>query len=251
MTLPDDKRRRTPADRFRNILSADKDDESTPEVRKPAVVNLPKLGALPEERGAEPAESTAPGRSRPAATASSRFLPTFWTVGGILSIIANFILFFMLSSGGGGANSSGSASEALLGVYRSLEQLDEAHIRASIPVETSAILDASVPVTSTTSITLARDTFVQGAHVQISTTQFNIDAPANITLPAGTQLEAALDMDLVLQTNLPMAMDLPVDIAVSQTDLHAAIQGLKDSIRPLLCASNPGAILPDGLPACR
>ena len=251
MTLQDDKRKRSPRDRFRNILAADQEDEGATEPHKPTVVNLPRVGAAGQEPNAELSGSGARERSQPGSTASPRVLPTFWTVGGILSIIANFILFFMLLSGGSRLNSSSSAGGALLGVYASLEQMDQAHIRAKIPVQTTAALDASVPVKSTTSITLARDVFVHDAHVQISTDQFNIDAPADITLPAGTVLEAALDMNLPLQTIVPIAMDIPVEVAVRDTELHAAIQGLKDSIRPLLCAASPGVMLPDGQPACR
>jgi hypothetical protein len=76
------------------------------------------------------------------------------------SILANFILLIMLigtwtgrsAFGVGGANGG-----ALLSAYTSLEQLDQAHIRTSIPVQTSIALDANVPVNSSTSITLAEE----------------------------------------------------------------------------------------------
>jgi hypothetical protein len=254
MDQPDDNRGRTPRDRFRNILSADKDGELAPEARKPAVVNLPRASPRADEEW-----TTSEGRpdvSQPARGAMSapKWLPTFWTVGGILSIVANFILLIMLFStwrglsafGTGGANGG-----ALLSAYSSLEQLDQAHIRASIPVQTNIALDATVPVTSSTTITLAQDVYMEGAHVTINTALFNIDAPANITLPAGTSLDVALDMTLPLQTSVPITMDVPVDIAVRDTDLHAAIQGMKDALKPLLCAASPGATLPDGSAICR
>jgi len=153
--------------------------------------------------------------------------------------------------GMGALNPAGSAGAALLGLYASLEQMDQAHIRITIPVQTDLALNASVPVRTSTNITLARDVHIPGAHVTIDTALFNIDAPASITLPAGTSLEVALDMTLPMQSSIPMAVNVPVDIAISDTELHAAIRGLQDSLRPLLCAASPGATLPDGAPACR
>ncbi|MFH1186173.1 MAG: hypothetical protein V1755_14215 [Chloroflexota bacterium] len=254
MTLPDDKRRRTARDRFRNILSAEQEDESAAEMRKPPVVNLPKVGVLAPEQMPESASTPEARRPFPVALSASRYLPTFWTVGGVLSVIANLVLLMMLISawrGMGALNPAGSGGGALLGLYASLEQMDQAHIRTTIPVQTDLALDASVPVKTSTNITLARDARIQGAHVTIDTALFNIDAPASITLPAGTSLDVALDMTLPLQSNIPIAVELPVDIAVRDTELHAAIRGLQDSLRPLLCAASPGAALPDGAPVCR
>src|SRR5512136_2982240 len=197
MTLPDDKRGRTPRDRFRNILSAEKEDLRAAELRKPPVVNLPKVGATAEEQVGEPV--SAPQVSRPVlgGLSTPRFLQTFWTAGGILSVIANVVLFMMLLGawrGLGALNPAGAGGGALLGLYTSLEQMDQAHIRATIPVQTNVALDASIPVKTSTNITLARDVLIQGAHVTINTALFNIDAPASVTLPAGTSLDVALDM---------------------------------------------------------
>jgi hypothetical protein len=58
-------------------------------------------------------------------------------------------------------------------------------------------------------------------------------------------------MALPLQTSVPIAMDVPVDISVRDTELHGAIQSMKDALKPLLCAASPGATLPDGSAICR
>ena len=199
---------------------------------------LPRRARIGRRRRAAP---TAAQPSRGAMSAP-KWLPTFWTVGGILSILANLILLSMLISTGrslGAFGAGGANGGALLSAYSSLEQLDQAHIRATIPVQTNIALDATVPVKSSTTITLAQDVYMEGAHVTINTALFNIDAPANITLPAGTSLDVALDMALPLQTSVPISMDVPVDIAVRDTDLHGAIQGMKDALKPLLCAASP------------
>lgn len=250
MTLPDDKRRGTPRDRFREIIAAEKEEASAPEPRKPVVVNLPKIGAIAKEPSPSTAPEAASRSSLAGKLSAARPGPTFWTAGAILSIFANLVLFIMLISAWRGLSAVNPGGGGLLALYTSLEQMDQAHIRTTIPVTTTVAVDASIPVKSSTNITLARDVLIQGAHVTINTGLFNIDAPAAVTLPAGTSLDVDLDMTLPMKTNLPISVSVPVDIAIQDTELHAAIQGLKNALRPLICASTPGAMLADGSLVC-
>jgi len=253
MRLPDKDGRRTPRDRFRNILSADKADQPGPETRKPPVVNLPRIGEA-DEVGNERPSAPWPTPGPKAGASMARLLPGFWTIGSVLSVIANVVLLVVLSRVLGGVGSPGAAdagSGALEDIYASLEQMDQAHIRATIPVQSSIVLDASMPVETSTNITLERDVFVEGAHVRISTGLIDIDAPASVTLPAGTSLDVALDLTLPLQTDVPIAVEVPIDIIVADTDLHAVIVSLQDALRPVLCANSPDAMRLDGTPVCR
>lgn len=248
MTLPDKSRKESPRERFRNILSAEQDEEAAREPRKPTVVNLPKIG-----QGGQPATGSARAANEGEAVdvrggRGAQMLPAFWTIGGILSVIANVLLVGMLL---GGRGLSGGGEEVLSNVYASLDQLDNAHIRATIPLRTNLALDATVPLEASTRITLAQDLFVRGAHVTINASGLSIDSPADITLPAGTEMNVNLDLALPLQSALPVTADVPVDIALRDTELHAAIQGLKDSLRPVVCANSPAATLPDGTSICR
>jgi hypothetical protein len=252
MTLPDDRRRGSPRDRFRNILSAEKDDEHAPESRRPPIVKLPRVGPSAQESEARPPESVQ--QSPPASQGSRRVLPAFWTIGGILSVVANVVLLTMVGQTPGGVRDFGSAgveSRALTGVFSGLQKLDQAHIRTSIPMVTSLSLDASVPVKTSTRMTLARDVVISGAHVSLNAAGVSIDAPADVTLPAGTALDLNLDLVLPMSSILPVAAEIPVDIAVQDTELHGAIQELQDSLRPLLCAASPNSTLPDGTALCR
>ena len=241
MTLPPDNSKGSPRERFRNILSAEHDDDAPREVRKPAVVNLPKAG----EQATGPLE---PPRA-PIADGAQRSVAwqRFWTAGSILSLVANMVLVSMLV-GGGRASSFGGA---LPSVYASLAELDNAHVRTSVPLHTSVALDASVPVSAATRITLARDLVVRAAHVTINSSGLSIDSPADITLPAGTQMDVNLELEMPLQGAMPIAADLPVDIAIRDTELHDSIQGLMDTLLPLVCAESPTAVLSDGTPICR
>jgi len=253
MASPDDKRKKNPPDRFRTILSADKDQETAPEVKKPAVVNLPRLGAAPEGQGVARA---APAESPPAAAPPSRggVLPAFWTIACLVSLVANAFLLlklFGLTVSVRTAEGAGSNSELLTGLYTSMDAMDKAHLKTSIPIRADLPLSSTIPVQATTKITLAQDAVIDGAHVKIETGAINIDAPASVTLPAGTPLDVTFDFQVPLQATIPLAMDVPVDIAVQDTDLHPAIQGLQQTVRPLLCSASPQAILPSGEQICR
>lgn len=253
MKLPEDKRARSPADRFRKILSAEKEEGRAAETRKPPVVNLPRVGSAGDERPPQP--PAGPPDSRRAAFAfGGGFLPTFWTIASIASLIANVILTVLVISllrGSALFGTAGGGSGVVVGLYSSLEQMDLAHLKATIPVHADVPLNTSIPVQATSKITLARDVAIQGARVKISTGPFQIDAPASLTLPAGTSLDVALDLTLPVQTTVPMAVDVPVDIPLQDTDLHPVILGLQESLKPLLCATAPDALSLSGEPVCR
>ena len=252
MKVPDDKRSRNPTDRFRTILTADKEPEPDPENRKPAVVNLPRLRA----RGGGPSTDYS-GQTEEAGggsgSAPGGLLKTFWTIACLVSLAANAYLLLTLSRLTGSQRvieGTGLDAGMLGGLYNSFSQMDSAHIKTTIPLRSVIPLDATVPLQTETSITLAQAATVDGAHVTINTDLFNIDAPASVTLPAGTALDVALDLQLPVQTDLPLAMDIPVDIAVKDTDLHPAIVAAQETIKPLLCTVSPQAVLPSGEAIC-
>jgi hypothetical protein len=252
MTLPDDKHSRNSADRFRKILSAEKDEQPVPESRKPPVVNLPKARAYAADSGAESIGNA--GVQAGARLPDRRVLPIFWTVASIVSLVANAFLFIQLTTawrGVGAASAAGFGPGLLAGLYGNFAQMDQAHIQATIPVRTSVQLNTTIPVQTTTSITLAQDVTIQDAHVKINTGGLNIDAPASITLPAGTLLEASLDFRVPVQADLPIALDIPVDIAVQDTGLHSGLSGMQDTIRSAVCAASPGALTSSGQTICR
>jgi len=252
MKLPDDKRGSNPADRFRTILTADKEPDLDPEKRKPAVVNLPGLGSRGGGASAGYAQASQDADGGPGSSRGG-VMPAFWTIACLLSLAANAYLLLALSRLTGSQRAiegSGLNAGMLTGLYNSFSQMDSAHIKTTIPLRSVIPVDATVPVQTATQITLAQDATVDGAHVKINTDLFNIDAPASVTLPAGTALDVALDLQLPVKTDVPLAMDIPVDIAVQDTDLHPAILSAQETIRPLLCAVSPRAASPTGEPIC-
>jgi hypothetical protein len=252
MTIPGDKRRKSPVDRFKNILSDSQRKEETAQVRKPALANLPR---------AKPAEPTA--REQPATPAGAPIapppgraglLPLFWTLASVISLTVNVILLivlFGLLRGLGSVDAMGMGTGLLSGLYSNFERMDQAHIRTTIPVQTDIPLNMSIPVQTTTGITLAQDVVIRNAHVKISTAAFNIDSPADVTLPAGTALTVVLNFNVPVQAQVPVTLNVPVDIPLQATELHPAILGLQDTIKPFYCIVSPAAVSLTGTPVCR
>ena len=141
MSAPEDKRQKTPADRFRKILSAESEKPQLGEGRKRPVLNLPKVT---EHRTVEP--PPAPPRvhlgvltPRPP---RERLLRTFWTVASGVSVAVNIIVLLAVLSlirdlGRLGGASGGPG--VLGGLYNNFERLDQAHIRTAIPVQTAML----------------------------------------------------------------------------------------------------------------
>ena len=261
MSMPDPKRRKSPVDRFRSILSdGKKNDEhiENRENRKSPVVNLPKI---------KPTDvSPAPGLSAPPPAVSqtisqtgsraenNHFLPIFWTVASIVSLTVNVVLVVLviiLLHAFGSLNTLNLGTGILGGLYTNFERMDQAHIKTTIPVQTTIPLNMSIPVQTTTGITLAQAVSIQNAHVKINTASLNIDAPASVTLPAGTALNVTMNFNVPVQANVPVTLSVPVDIALKDTDLHPAIIGLQETLKPLYCMVSPSALSLNGAPVCQ
>jgi hypothetical protein len=255
MTMPDHKRRKSPADRFRSILSESQEKKDT-EARKSPIVNLPK--ARPTDVSPALVSSKQPPARVALKTGSqpenNRFLPTFWTLASIVSLTVNAILIILvvfLLREFGALDAANLGSGVLGGLYTNFERMDQAHIKTTIPVHTTIPLNMSIPIQTTTGIILAQEALIQGAHVKINTALFNIDAPASVTLPAGTALNVALNFNVPVQTDVPVTLNVPVDIALQDTDLHPAIMGLQETLKPLYCMVSPTALTLSGAPVCR
>jgi hypothetical protein len=259
MTTADDKRKKSPSDRFRNIMSAEQGKDSGPTARlytkgttSANINNLPRPGG---PGGAQIAQiEIAHPQPRIASSGIGRYLPAFWTIASVISLVFNVVLVVILL---GVVRSFGSLDTAhigtavLGGLYTNFERMDQAHIRTTIPIQTNIPLDLTVPVQTTTGITLAKDVSIPGAHVRINTALVSIDAPANVTLPAGTSLDVTMAFDLPVKGQVPVALSVPIDIPLQETDLHPALVGLQDTIRPIYCIVAPLGQALNGEPVCR
>ena len=170
-----------------------------------------------------------------------KFLPAFWTVASICSLIVNIILIAaLISFGRHFFELKAIISNGLVdGLSSNLALMDKAHIVTTVPVETKVQLKDSLPVVFSlplnqdTQVTLVQDTNVSG------TTLINLaPVPLDFTLPAGTPLQINLDMTIPVSQSIPVDITVPVsllvplDLAIDQTDLHQSIAGLQSSIEP-------------------
>jgi hypothetical protein len=171
-----------------------------------------------------------------------KYLPAFWTVASIFSLIINVILIALLIALGHNFFSlkNSIASGLINGTSENLALMDKAHIVTNLPVETDITfaddlpITFDLPVTQSTQLTLAQETRISGAYIYLNNTPVMTD----LTLPAQTPIKVNMDMSIPvnvtvpISTTVPLSLQVPVDIAVNQTDLHQSIVGLQGVIAP-------------------
>ncbi len=259
MTRPNNKKSNPVADRFHTILSGgqklepepekEKVNEKVSDTQKSPIQNLPK--AKPDSTSPTPSMHPAgPQSGFRLKLTKEQILPALWTFSSAVNLILAVILIIVIRSAAN-VNAMGIGSGLLGGLYTNFERMDNAHIKTSIPVQTNIPLNMDIPVQTTTGITLAQDVVIHNAHVKIATDTFNIDSSADVTLPAGTPLNIVLNFSVPVQTQVPVTLNVPVDIPLKDTELHPAIAGLQDTIKPLYCIFAPTALTSSGKPVCR
>jgi hypothetical protein len=171
-----------------------------------------------------------------------KFMPAFWTVTAIFSLIINVIfiallvffghLFFDLKSL--------IADDLVTELSNNLELMDQAHIVDTVTVETTVRLqdnlpvEFNLPINQTTQLALTEDIRIPGAYIYLNNTAVQTD----LTLPAGTPIQASLDMTIPVSQSVPVdvtgsvSLLVPLDLAIDQTDLHQSILGIQDAIDP-------------------
>ena len=228
-----------PSSRFRRLLQGETDN-SKPRPRR--VDNTP---APP------PAETGYPIRNR--------FLPLFWTLASILSLIVNVVLIGILLMLW--LRPYDQFSGILGGLYNNFVKMDQATIATNIPVSGNipVPLNLNIPVTIpsvTADITLNKDAVIENVGVQITEGGVSINAlAARITLPVGTPLSVSINnlTSFVLpvqdQLSVPISLNVPVNIPLSQTQLHEPFVGLQEVVRPYYCLLEPNATV-NGIFVC-
>jgi hypothetical protein len=179
-----------------------------------------------------------------------KFLPAFWTVTAIFSLMVNVLFIAILIIFGHfffelkGLVADGLVTE----LSNNLVLMDKAHIVTTVPVKTTVQLQDNLPVVfdlpinQNIQLSLTEDTNISGATIYLNNTPVLTD----LTLPAGTPIQSNFDMTIpVSQTipvdvTVPVTMLVPIDIPIEETDLHQSIVGLQGAIEPykVLLGSN-------------
>ena len=203
----------------------------------------------------EPSPSSAPESAPP--RRSFKFLPAFWTVASVLSMLVNIVLVIILLLAyqqldrirqlqSYGIDRSGGL---LGGLYENFVKMDQATIATNIPVDANIPLNIDVPVQTTTQIFLAEPAVIRNAHVFIDTGAVRINANARVTLPKDTPLMVMLDFPLNVQDTIPIHLDVPVNIPLRDTELHEPFVGLQKVVEPWYCLVQPNATM-NGMQIC-
>jgi hypothetical protein len=179
----------------------------------------------------------------------SRFLPAFWTVASVLSLIVNLVLIGILlivlqMLGTIRLTANDQFSSALGGLYTNFVKMDQAVISTNVPVQATIPLNITVPVqTQDAQIKLSRDVPIPRAHVKITEGGVQIDAFAEVILPKDTLLwiDIAPAFNLPVQADIPIQLNIPVNIPLNQTQLHDPYTGLQGVVKPYYCLLEPNA----------
>ena len=215
-----------------------------PKTTKPKTEETPKPAVVTE---------TSSTSSRP------RFLPFFWTVASVISMLVNVVVVIALIVVVrllGGTQSAldfaqSQANGLLGGLYNNFVKMDEANIQTTIHVEKDIPVQFTLNVSGATNVTLSDDVVINGALVTVNTGGLNINnARANIVLPAGTLLPIYIENLVVpVDKTVPAILDVPVDIPLNQTELHEPFVGLQKVVEPYYCLLKPNVIV-NGVDVC-
>jgi hypothetical protein len=230
---------------------------SNPEVQAP----LAELSILPQSKQVEqPAEPPAPQSTGVQdVPRREKFLRALWTLTSLISMVVNVVVIIVLIvllwayrdiQLPEGVDTT-MVNKLLNGLYSNFEKMDRATIETVIPVDAQIPLNITVPVQTTTQITLSETVNIPNAQVVINTGGLNINSSARVTLPAGTPLTINLNFDLPVQDTIPVHLDVPVKIPMAETELHEPFVGLQDVVRPLYCLVEPNATGLDAQLVCR
>jgi hypothetical protein len=274
-------RKKEPSERFNTIMSAGNDeDESTPKPQskpesnpqsKSPLDQLPRAKKSveppkPAPKAAEQTPSSSPVLPKrekhippeqelpPRAVTHEmprreKYLRALWTLTSVISMIVNIVVIVvvvvMLWAYRDIRLPEGvditMVNKLLSGLYSNFEKLDRASIITDITVDDQIPLDITVPVRTTTQITLSESVSIPDAQVVINTGGLNINSTARVTLPAGTPLTVNLDFVLPVQDTVPVQLTVPVNIPMAETELHDPFVGLQEVVKPLYCLVEPAA----------
>ena len=195
----------------------------------------PKAAKPKTETKAEPAVKTKTSYSE------NRFLPTFWTVASVISMLVNIgvvIALIVVIQLLGGTNAAiafaqSQANGLLGGLHENFVKMDNASIKTTIHVEKDIPVQFSLNVTGSTNVTLSDDVAINGALVTVNTGGLNINnARANIVLPAGTVLPIVIDVHPVVLDAEPAKQILEALDTVGGIRCHDATLRIVTGIGP-------------------
>ncbi len=184
------------------------------------------------------------------------FLPAFWTITSLVSLVINVILIVVLILLANLLFTLKSVVETQLigGLASNFQLMDQAQISTTVNISTYVPAKFNLPLETDTTVTLTKDTEIQAAYVSLHTGGLTIThAATNIILPSGTILPIHLSLVVPVDQQIPVNLVVPVNIPLNQTELHQPFVGLQNVVQPyqklldgipnswetILCGNNP------------
>lgn len=170
----------------------------------------------------------------------------FWRFAVLFSFGMNLILLLVVAGLLGLVfQITGQVAEPLVGgLHDSFIQMQQATIKADIPVNETIQVNDTIPVvfdlplTQNTIVTLTAPLSINGATVNIKSGGLTLNANADIVLPAGTGLPVQLSLVVPVSQTIPVSLKVPVKIMVpaniplAQTELNAPFTKLAGLVAP-------------------
>lgn len=162
--------------------------------------------------------------------------PAFWTIASLISLTVNIVLIaVVILLARQLFSAKGLVEQQVLGgLYQNFVEMDQAHIRTTIPINTQVPAQFDLPLNTTTEVTLAEDTTITNATIyNLSAGALYISqATTNIILPKGTRLPINLNLTVPVDQKIPVNLMVDVDIPLNQTELHQPFAGLQEVVKP-------------------
>lgn len=115
----------------------------------------------------------------------------------------------------------------------SIEGLQSANIRTTIPIDKQLPIALEVPVNQQTNVqTTAPVPVVAPATFTFPGGGGQIRGSVALSLPQGLQLPINLNMTIPISSSVPVQFDVPVDIAMQDTELADDFNRLQDLVQP-------------------
>jgi hypothetical protein len=164
--------------------------------------------------------------------------PAYWNVTSSLSLIVNAILIavVLLMSREIFSLKRMLVRDLLGGLAYNFSLMDQARIKADVPVNLEVPLNFQIPINMAMDVTITRDTPIDNAPVKIFAGIITIDGPADIIIPAGTVLPIQLNVTVPYQQTLKYSTSVAVDIPLVDTSLHTPFVNLQEVVSPFFWA---------------
>lgn len=128
-------------------------------------------------------------------------------------------------------------------VTGAVEGLQNATIRASIPIDQQLPINLQVPVDQDTDVVLTAPVPLPPVNADITFPGGGgqLHTSVRLTLPQGLRLPVHLNTNIPLQQQIPIKFDVPVTIPLRNTELAGPFQKLHDLLQPLVDFLTPAS----------